>query len=134
MIRQDQLPMVAIPSMNDTHLEEMLIINRLYGAVQEGNVEAVASLLEELLSHTTEHFASEERMMQETNFPAYNPHKSEHDRHISELKSLISYFDKNKDTKAIYAYVEGNLKSWVVHHIETMDTVTAQFVQEHNKA
>ena len=134
MIRQEDLPMLAIPSMNDTHLEEMLIINRLYSAVEDSNVEAVASLLAELLAHTTVHFADEERMMQEANFPAYSPHKSEHDRHINELKSLINYFDKNKDTKAIYAYVEGNLKAWVVHHIQTMDTVTAQFLQEQAKA
>lgn len=125
---QEQLPMVAIPSMNDTHLEEMIIINKLEAAVSENDIELVAQILRELLEHTIVHFSSEEDMMVENSFPAYQPHKSEHDRHIKELKSLIRYFDEKRDTKAIYAYVEGNLKSWMVHHVETMDTATALFL------
>lgn len=132
MITQDQLPMVAIPSMNDTHLEEILIINRLSTAARESDMQGVHDILNELLDHTTIHFKNEEDMMVETLFPAYEMHKSEHDRHLHELKSVIKYFLENKEPNAISAYIEGNLTPWLKHHIETMDTMTAMFLQEKN--
>ncbi len=132
MITQEQLPMVAIPSMNDTHLEEILIINRLESASREHDTQAVRDILNELLEHTIIHFDDEEKMMDEALFPAYAMHKNEHDRHIHELKSVIKYFEERKDTTAISAYIEGNLTAWLIHHIETMDTMTAVFLQSNS--
>ena len=130
MITQEQLPMVAMPSMNDTHLEEMLIINRLETAAKDNDLEAVPKILQELLEHTAMHFFDEEDLMEESLFPAFKMHKSEHDRHLQELKSVIKYFEEHKDARAISAYIEGNLTPWLIHHIETMDTMTAQFLQQ----
>jgi hemerythrin len=121
--------MVAMPSMNDTHLEEILIINRLETAAKNNNIEEVPVILKELLEHTVMHFSGEEDMMEEALFPAFKMHKSEHDRHLHELKSVIKYFDEHKDTRAISAYIEGNLAPWLKHHIETMDTMTALFLE-----
>lgn len=129
MITQEELPMVAMPSMNDTHLEEILIINRLETAANNNNIEEVPVILKELLEHTAMHFSGEEDMMEEALFPAFKMHKSEHDRHLHELKSVIKYFDEHKDTRAISAYIEGNLAPWLKHHIETMDTMTALFLE-----
>jgi len=126
---QDQLPMVAMPSMNDTHLEEMLLINRLETAASNSNVQAVRQSLKELQEHTQMHFDDEEDMMEEALFPAYERHKGEHDRHLHELQSIIEYFDKHEDTKAINAYITGNLIPWLINHIQTMDTITAQFLK-----
>ena len=132
MITLEQLPIVAIPSMNDTHLDETLIINRLETAAKDNNTEAVPEILKELLEHTATHFFDEEDMMEEALFPAFKTHKSEHDRHLHELRSVIKYFEEHKDTRAISAYIEGNLTPWLKHHIETMDTITAQFLQPEN--
>jgi len=130
VIAQEQLPMVAIPSMNDTHLEEMLIINRLDTAAKNNDVEAVPKILEELIEHTGIHFSNEESMMEKALFPAFLTHKAEHDRHLHELKALTKYFDTHKDTKAVSVYIEGNLEKWLIHHIETMDTITAHYLEQ----
>ena len=130
MIIQEQLPMVAMPSMNDTHLEEILIINRLDVAARKNKIAEVSEILKELLEHTAMHFFDEEDMMKEADFPAYQTHKNEHDRHIQELKALIEYFDEKKDTKAIYIYIEGSLTPWMIDHVKTMDTVMAVFFKE----
>jgi hemerythrin len=122
--------MVAIPSMNDTHLEEILLINRLDTAARENETETVGELLNALLEHTQMHFDDEEDRMEEALFPAFKMHKSEHDRHLHELRSIIKYFEKHQEPSAISAYIEGNLTPWLIHHIETMDTVTAMFLQQ----
>lgn len=129
MATEEQLPMVSIPSMNDTHLEEMLIINKLDAAISDSNIEVIAKTIDELLSHTIIHFLEEEKMMEENQYPEYLTHKSEHDRHIQELKSLVQYFERTKDPKAIYAYSKGNLTPWRIHHIQTMDTEMATYLQ-----
>lgn len=129
MATQEELPMVAIPSMNDTHLEEMLIINTLDTAISDSNVEVIAKTIDELLAHTITHFSEEEKMMEEGLYPEYLTHKSEHDRHVQELKSLVQYFERTKDPKAIYAYSKGNLTPWRIHHIQTMDTEMATYLQ-----
>jgi len=130
LITQEQLPLGAMPNMNDTHLEEILIINRLETAASENETEAVASILKELLEHTDMHFSDEEDMMEEALFPAFQMHKSEHDRHLHELRSIIKYFEQHKDTGAISAYIKGNLTPWLINHIQTMDTMTAKFLQQ----
>lgn len=129
MATEEQLPMVAIPSMNDTHLEEMLIINKLDAAISDSNVEVIAKTIDELLAHTIIHFSEEEKKMEEGQYPEYFTHKSEHDRHVEELKSLVKYFERTKDPKAIYAYSKGNLTPWRIHHIQTMDTEMATYLQ-----
>jgi len=130
MMTQEQLPMVAIPGMNDTHLEEIIIVNKLDAAAKNNDINAVAETLNELVAHTSVHFSGEEEMMQKAQFPAYDTHKAEHDRHLHELKALVKYFQKTKDPRAIAIHIEGNLEKWLIHHIQTMDTVTAQFLAQ----
>lgn len=130
MITQEQLPMVGIASMNDTHLEEMLIINRLETAVTQKDIEAVSKTLQELIEHTTLHFCDEEKMMEGSLFPELKTHKGEHDRHLHELHSIATYFKEHQDTHALSAYIHGNLIPWFLHHIDTMDTVTAAYLQD----
>ena len=132
MTTYEELPMVAIPSMNDTHLEEMLIISKLDIAIANSDVATIAKLINELLEHTTIHFANEEAIMKESQYPDYQAHKSEHDRHLQELTSLVGYFERTKEPKAIYAYSKGNLTPWRIHHIQTMDTTMAEhFSKKH---
>jgi len=130
LITQDQLPLVALSSMNDTHLEEMIIINKLDSAAKSNNIDEVRTSLQELIEHTAMHFFDEEDMMEEALFPALAMHKAEHDRHQKELQSVAAYFEKHQDPSAITAYIDGSLTPWLLHHIQTMDSVTAQFMQE----
>lgn len=129
MITQDQLPMVAMPSMNNTHLEDIIMINKLSTAANSKDFELCVSTLNELVAHTEVHFSTEEEMMREKNFPPYPIHKKEHDRVLNELKSITKIFSEGEgDFNLITAYVDGSLAPWLVHHIETLDTVTAAFL------
>jgi len=129
MITQDQLPMVAMPSMNDTHLEDILIINRVSKYVEMNDAQSVSATLKELVTHTIAHFSGEEEMMREKMFPPYSVHKGEHDRALDELKTITLNFEKNKDVRAVGEYITSILTPWLIQHIETLDTVTAMFLQ-----
>ena len=129
MITQEELPMVAMASMNDTHLEDIIIINQLTAAAENKDADAASQIFAKLVAHTIEHFSGEEAMKREKNFPPYPVHKGEHDRVLKELKAVEQRFNEEKDFELIKAYVEGALAPWLLDHIKTLDTVTAQFLE-----
>jgi len=135
MIAPEQLPMVAMPSMNDTHLEDVILINQLSAAAQSKNFAATKIFLEELVEHTIAHFSGEEAMMKEHNFPPYQIHKAQHDRVLQEIKNVTKIFSEGEgDFSLVTAYVDGSLTPWLIDHIQTLDTVTAIFLVNATKA
>ena len=136
MISQERLIMGAMPSMNDTHLEDMLLINRLSKAAQNNDLPAVRSTLDELIEHTIEHFKNEEEMMLEHQFPPYPHHKEEHDKALRELQEISAKFDEDENTQDITKYIDTIFAPWFLQHVELLDGVTAMFLadpQEHLK-
>ncbi len=129
MFTQEQLPMVAMPSMNDTHLEDILLINRLLSVAEANDVKSTDEVLQELIEHTVAHFSGEEEMMREKMFPPYPVHKGEHDRALNELRAVAQTFKENQETQMIVKYINSVLSPWLIQHIETLDTVTAMFLQ-----
>ena len=135
MIVPEQLPMVAMPSMNDTHSEDIILINQLSAAAASKNAAATKIFLEELIEHTIAHFSGEEAMMQEHNFPPYPIHKAQHDRVLQEIKNVTKIFSEGEgDFSLVSAYVDGSLTPWLIDHIQTLDTVTAMFLVNATKA
>jgi len=126
---QDEMPMLAIASMNDNHLDEILLVHKLDSVARANDLNGVREVLEEYLQHLIKHFADEEKLMKEADFPEYYAHKAEHDRNIKELKALTLYFEKHQDTKAIYIHIQGGLSPWILHHMKTMDTEAAEFLK-----
>ncbi|MBN2896500.1 MAG: hemerythrin family protein [Campylobacterales bacterium] len=128
MLSEAILPRVALPSMNDTHLEELLLVNRLIAAIGEKNIEATDALLEELIEHTLTHFGGEEEMMRSAQFPPYPMHKGEHDRALAELRAQVASWHNRRDFASLEYYITVTLPRWIVQHIQTMDNVTANFL------
>ena len=133
MIRQDQLEMVATPSMNDTHLEAMLLINKLSSLIQNADANAITETLEELIVHTKEHCKNEEELMVEKKFPKYLDHKKEHDDALEGMRQVILRFGDTGDIEAVQKYIDFNLAPWFIRHTETMDTVTSMFIENSEK-
>ena len=128
MLYEEQLPMVAMPSMNDTHLEEVILINRISEAIRNQDAGSVGLLIDELLAHTIVHFETEERMMREQRFPPYPMHKGEHDRALNEMRQQVASWKESEDFAALADYIGRTLPQWIVQHIGTMDMVTANFL------
>jgi len=125
---QEQLPMVALASMNDTHLEDVIMINELARLIDNRETDAITLKLNELVNHTVEHFAGEEKMMLEKGFPPYQMHKTEHDKALSQMKEVVEHWKKHKDFNALDHYIKVFMPAWLVQHVSTMDTVTARFL------
>lgn len=134
LINKNKLPMVAVEFMNQVHLEDLNLINELYELITtyekaptSQNKEKINSMYSQWFEHTINHFKTEEEKMLQLNFPPYQMHKSEHDRALNLMDNLFRKWNQTNDINILKNYFEKELPSWLVQHIQTMDTVTARF-------
>lgn len=134
LINKDILPLVAEDFMNDVHYEDVDIINDLHEKLlnymeneTKENKNIVIDAYEDWYDHTVSHFKGEEDKMLELNFPPFMMHKSEHERCLENMRLALEQFVKSEDSNILKSYLEVDLVNWLVNHIQTMDTVTANF-------
>jgi hemerythrin len=128
-------PQVALDFMNRDHAEFIALRDKLLGLLAAQAPETgVDSLLDQLLEHTHHHFAEEERLMQETRFPPYRMHKGEHDNVLTDMSAQIEQWKQGRNTVALSEWLDGAVGDWFVNHVNTMDFVTAGFIEMKQKA
>ncbi|RTZ58271.1 MAG: hypothetical protein DSZ32_07340 [Gammaproteobacteria bacterium] len=135
LMQTNNIPQVAMAFMNDVHAEEAELVNRLNELIEQHkkdpSVEAeIDQAMMEWIEHTVAHFERENRLMQETGFPAYSIHAEEHDRALAALNLLHKNWREQRDIVVLAEYVQINWPQWFHDHISTMDTVTALFFQQ----
>lgn len=135
MIDKEHLPQVAYQEMNEVHEEEIDLLNRLESLLEDKvlNVSKVDDILNTLLMHTEKHFSNEERLMKEVSFPAIIMHQGEHLHVFNEMKRVIGHWEATRDPEVVREYFLGALIEWLMRHINTMDTMTAQFIAAYKR-
>lgn len=136
LINIESMPLVAMEFMNDTHKEDVEIINELFELILAyectptlANRTSIDELYSRWFEHTIEHFRVEEEMMKEKNFPPYPMHKGEHDNALRKMDELFREWQAKEDVNILKSYFIEHLVPWLTNHINTMDTVTARFFQ-----
>lgn len=134
LLDKDSLPLVAMEFMNETHLEDVDIINELFTKIleyennpTEENEQLLNSKYKEWFDHTVDHFHGEEVMMEEKKFPPYPVHQGEHQYALNRMDEVFKQWQSSKDIGVLKIYMVEELPNWLVNHIQTMDTVTAMF-------
>ena len=126
-------PEVPLLEMHDVHLQEVEMINAIYElimAIESGKSRRALldEKLDELLIHTQAHFANEERLMQEANFPPYAMHRNAHNLFLAELQAAVSNWKQEQAIGPIDQFMRFTLPRWMKDHISTMDYVTAGYL------
>ena len=134
MIKRSDIPIVSLDTINDVHLEEAAM---LYGLLEqlesEAGFETVSASLITFIAYMQQHFTSEERLMQEVNYPSYRMHKAEHDRVLNETRYAEMEWRNRKGSNVLREYLEGDIVAWREQHIKAMDTPMADFVSQFEK-
>ncbi len=130
------IPRVDIDFMNDTHDDEIRLVNalgRLITACQsnpdcgETEFAAIADALQEWRDHSHAHFARENELMREFGFPAFPVHSGEHEAALGRLDALIDAWRSNPDIDQLASFVLEQWPQWFENHVNTMDMMTARF-------
>jgi hemerythrin len=129
LIKENEIPRVALNDMNKVHDVEIEIVNKLYDAiVKKEDTAEISKYFDEFLNDVVNHFTFEQGLMEKYNFFAYPIHRMEHDRVLYELKSIEKMLKEKGDIKTVKDYLENVFKPWIINHVQTMDTVTAMYL------
>lgn len=129
MIDPQHLPMLRTASMNDTHFEAILLINKLSESIEQADVDEINRAFDALIEHTEAHYENEEAMMVEKGFPPYPAHKEEHDDSLQAMQNTAKQFREHEDVAAVKTYMEQEFIPFFLRHTETMDQVTSLFLE-----
>ena len=127
-LNMPDIPRVAVESMNATHAEEVALLRDLLSALEADDVARVAELAATFAAHVEEHFAREERLMEQHGFPPYPIHKSEHDRMRPLVAEHCAGVGSADGRVALLRFIREEFLPWLTSHVATMDTATAHFL------
>jgi hemerythrin-like metal-binding protein len=91
----------------------------------------VGTVLGRLASYTVEHFAHEEKLMRDTQYPDYANHKKEHDQLVAKATELIKGHQAGK--MVLTVTVSQFLQEWLRVHILQVDKRMIKYVKEQHK-
>ena len=134
MIKQSDIPLVSLATMNSVHFEEIELLNTLLAQLDDkADFKTLSKSMEKLLAHMQEHFSSEEKIMQEVQYPSFRMHKADHDKVLNEARYAEMEWRNRKDVDALREYLAEDVVPWLDQHIKAMDTPMADFVSQFEK-
>ena len=110
--------------MDDTHREFVDLLMRVANAPDEN----MASVIDEFIHHTEDHFAQEERWMESLEFPPLSCHRNEHQGVLQiahEVRSRVA----NGETRFGKVLAEAVFE-WFENHAASMDTVLSMYMKD----
>lgn len=107
------------PQMDTTHQEFVALVQAVERATT-GPTEALLSIYDELVAHTVEHFAQEDRWMLATGFAPQNCHTSQHSQVLAVLRE-VGRLAREEGKPETIGQLLPELARWFEHHAQTVD-------------
>ncbi|GLH71670.1 hemerythrin [Geothrix limicola] len=123
----------GIRIIDEQHQELFRIVEALRRMVQDGTRRTeVEALLEDLVTCSERHFATEEGIMARYGYPDLTQHVSEHATMLTSLHELLAKFQESDQAMAML--VPTFMEGWLKHHISDGDFGFVTFLKARNLA
>ncbi len=117
------------PTIDAQHQGLIRMVNELHDAIIAGHgKEVLGPVLGKLVRYTVEHFQTEEKIMQDRQYPAFARHKARHDALASQASQLMEQFSSGQVLLSMT--VSRFLADWVKHHIHEEDQDLVAFLRK----
>ena len=111
---------VGVVEVDYEHQELIELINKLHRSVQEGVTRIqVVEGLGEIYAQIASHFALEEKVMQETRYPAYREHKMDHEALLDDLRDIMDEVEDDGEFDEQRLSID--LDRWFSEHFRVHD-------------
>lgn len=117
----------GIDVIDEQHRRIVHHINELNQAAQTADQAAIGNVIDELVDYTLSHFAFEEGLMAQANYPMLEPHKQVHQQFIAKVESFRARFQQGED---ISQELLTMLHKWLLNHIQNEDADYAKSVND----
>ena len=75
------------------------------------------------------HFAAEEQLMRDADYPGLTEHVQEHSEFKRRLRSLVPQWESEGDSTAMLFALGGLLRSWLADHVTSSDQRIGDFLR-----
>jgi hemerythrin len=121
---------LGVDSIDDQHKEIFLHVADLNEALDAGRSAGIALMLADFLErYVAEHFADEERLMKEHQYPALQAHLAEHEKFrvaFAELRARHAVAPNVEMMQTLSKLTT----DWLVHHIAGTDKAFAMYLKD----
>ena len=119
---------------DNQHKQLVEALNSLIEASESGKGDkAVLKTLDFLTSYAIKHFADEEKLQKDYNYPDYVSHKRIHDGFKATVKELVDRVMDEGPSEALVGEVSEKVGAWLLNHIKGDDFRMAAFVKAADK-
>jgi hemerythrin len=119
--------LVHIEKIDNQHKKLLSILNDLNDALYQGrDKEVLSGIIAALVDYTFYHFMTEEKYLDEFEYPESALHKNEHQYFAEEVTRFRNQFDQGE--KTLSGDIILFLKSWVFNHIRKSDQKYSPFL------
>jgi methyl-accepting chemotaxis protein len=129
LINWDRSITTGLSTIDQQHRQLVDLINDLHKAMKQGRSATESGrILDRLITYTESHFATEEKLFQQHNYPGLSQHKTQHKKLVAQVvdfqKELIS------GNAMLSAELMDFLKVWLVKHIKKEDMQYVPFLKK----
>ncbi len=114
---------VGIPKVDEQHKELVKMLNTAQAmGIKAFSDAETKKTLDFLGDYVVKHFADEEALQRQSNYPKYEWHKGQHKSFIEEFGRLKQEFHKNGASAKFTLNLNKSVIDWVIRHIKSADT------------
>ncbi|MBF0624801.1 MAG: bacteriohemerythrin [Magnetococcales bacterium] len=121
---------VMVPDMDGHHRMLFEMAARQSAALEEGNGQEVARVLEFLISYTRFHFAAEEALLERWGYPGLDGHRRTHRKLMADVEQWRDRCEKREAFSGEFSGEEfaAFFRKWILDHILTEDRRYGEFI------
>jgi hemerythrin-like metal-binding protein len=112
---------VGIDSVDHEHREMIELVNALYDEMKNRRDQhSIDQFLGDIHATISAHFALEERVMRQSGYDEYEPHKDDHEELLDQIRDLMDAYADDPDTGL--PLLQERLSDWFGTHFATFDS------------
>lgn len=121
---------LGIDILDTQHKAMIQQLNRLVEAVEtDKNSDEVRNIINFLEDYVFQHFAQEEGIMKEYQYPEYEYHRELHADFIRDFALLRSQFLVSEVSSSLMEAFKNQVKNWIEEHLQKVDKALGTFIR-----
>ncbi len=96
---------------------------------RHASIEEVEHALERIVDYTVYHFRREEALLEGNGYPAWQEHKTSHDRFVAQAADILARFRAGQHN-AVNQEVVSSVRAWLADHVTKDDMAYKPFLRE----
>ncbi|NOX54566.1 MAG: bacteriohemerythrin [Planctomycetes bacterium] len=131
-LKWDDSLSIGVDGIDGQHKYFINLINRIYNAIEQNDALQLVEALLDMIEYSHVHFAAEQRLMEEWNYPALKGHICEHQQFIQRTEQFLDELEASP--LAVRVEVLKYVSQWALKHIRRSDAAFGRFLAKEQQA